>query len=346
LTPLLGHSPYPKKTIETDSEIDVLIAPLKKHLLVADEIYLEDNFYRCFDAVADTYKRHSWRDNPNIKSSVEYSLLAFKSWIRILASLKSLIVGKVIIFIPYYAIPSFPYVSGSEVMQEAMKGFHIPSDPSVKPLGSVRLSLETIKNPPKRQKFESNPKPRFNWDRTVYAWLNARLLGLDPVFPDEATCTWAAGIKSRNQDTVSVVSDLISIEILPLSNDKISISELYKIRKNEEVFSHVRNTLSGCKTYLNENVKEDASPDFINAAFRGYLNDAIDDPQWLKRVKYLDNSVIGGSVLSVSLGTACLLANPLVGLLAPVALSPKLVVEAEKRMNSKTRAISRINALL
>ncbi|QUJ77743.1 hypothetical protein KDD17_07300 [Sulfitobacter albidus] len=345
-TPVLGHSPYPQYTLGSLDRIDVALDPLKKHLLVADEIYLEDNFYRCFDAVADSYKRTGWKDHPQIRSGVEHSLKAFKDWVRILAELKPLIETGALIFTPYYAIPSFPYASGSPVIEDAMRGLYIPPDPTVKPAGSARINLEDLSKPPKIPVMTRDArKPRFNWDRGVNAWLNARLLGLDPVFPDIETQVWASRIRHLTEDQNSLVSDLVSIEILPLSHKQLSISELIKLRRNEEVFSHVRSALSDGKTYLAENIREDASQEFVDETFRTFLRNSIEEPKWLKHLKYLDNSIVGGSVFSVSIGAACLLANPLVGLIAPAALSPKLAIEAEKRMNPRTRAITRLNSL-
>lgn len=101
-TPLLGLSPYPAENVNYHGDgLAQALAPLYKHLLVADEVYVPDNFYRCFDAVADSYGRYTWRSDPNIEAGVRGSVAAILQWLPILAGLRDLIVSGAINFFPY-----------------------------------------------------------------------------------------------------------------------------------------------------------------------------------------------------------------------------------------------------
>jgi hypothetical protein len=58
LSPLLGHAPDP------ETEVDAAVAsrmlePLKKHLLIADSVYIRDSFYYCFDCSLTSHPGHS-----------------------------------------------------------------------------------------------------------------------------------------------------------------------------------------------------------------------------------------------------------------------------------------------
>jgi hypothetical protein len=345
-TPLLGHSPYPH-VVDAVGDINFasLLNPLKKHLLVADELWIPDNFYRCFDFVADSFSRKTWHLNPNTKSAVYSSIAAMKLWLPILATLRKLIVSGALKFMPYYAVPSFPYAGGNPFMTKQMARLVIPRDPSVKIAGEFGADFGNWSIPPEMPKGPF--KPRLDCNAATYAWLNARLLGLDPVFADEGTWRWASGIKFRSEPVVEKASDLMSIDILPLGNmSELSIDTVYKMRKNDEVFSHIRNALTGCKVHIETQIKDDADDDFIRKACRDYVRDQLDPEVRLKHLKFLDNSLFGSSIFSVAVGAAFMGANPWLGLLVPAALTPKAFLAAEGRLNPRIRAKARLEALL
>jgi hypothetical protein len=54
-TPLLGLSPDPGTTEITRDVVSQMLTPLKKHLLIADSVYVRDNFYYCFDLLRDAF---------------------------------------------------------------------------------------------------------------------------------------------------------------------------------------------------------------------------------------------------------------------------------------------------
>jgi hypothetical protein len=109
-TPLLGLSPYPKAAVQDREQVSIMLAPLKKHLLFAHSVFLRDNFYYCFDHVAETVDKATWRSDPNVKREVDQSILAIKNWLPILVELQEFIEAGILVFMPYYITPSFPYV--------------------------------------------------------------------------------------------------------------------------------------------------------------------------------------------------------------------------------------------
>ena len=345
-TPLLGHSPYPH-VVDAVGDINFasLLNPLKKHLLVADELWIPDNFYRCFDFVADSFSRKTWHLNPNTKSAVNLSITAIKHWLPILATLRKLIVSGALKFMPYYVVPSFPYAGGNPFMTEQMARHTTPRDPGIKIAGEFKVDFENWNIPAKMPKGPF--KPRLDCNAATYAWLNARLLGLDPVFADEGTWRWASGIKFRSEPIVEKTSDLMSIDILPLGNmSELSIDAIYEMRKNEQVFSHIRHTLNGCKDYIGTQIKDDADDEFVQKSCREYVRDQLDPEARLKHLKFLDNSLLGSSIFSVAVGAAFMGANPWLGLLVPAALTPKVFLAAEGQLNPRIRAKARLDALL
>ncbi|HET8797627.1 MAG TPA: hypothetical protein VFO89_08070 [Thermoanaerobaculia bacterium] len=314
-TPLLSHSPYPAENVDyTGDGLSDVLAPLRKHLLVADELYVQDNFYRCFDFVADSYPRHGWQANPNVESGVHRSVAAILQWLPILAGLRELIVSGVVNFVPYYVIPSFPYHGGNPFMEQHIALLDIPPDPrvtSAEPVIGFDLSLWS--NPPA---IPAGPwVPPLDCESALYAWVNARLLGLDPVFADKKTWQWASGIKFRNETKADLTTDLMSIDILPLGErGNLSVQDIMSMREGEEVFRHIRETLAGCKDYLQVNASPDASTEFLTTNCRQYIRDHLDGAERLKWIKFLDNDLVAGTVVSLAMGAAFMTANPWIGL--------------------------------
>jgi hypothetical protein len=345
-TPLLGRSPYPSEQVDYTGEgLSYALAPLRKHLLVADELYLPDNFYRCFDFVADSFDRYTWRNDPNVESAVRRGVAAILRWLPILAGLRDLITSGAMNFLPYYVIPSFPYASGNPFMTQQMARLDFPRDPSIKRSGKLSLDFSKWKDPPKIS--DGPTEPRLDCQAALYGWINARLLGLDPVFADKNTWQWASGIKFREETKTNLTTDLMSIDILPLGEKKgLSVQDIVSMRSGERTFRHVRDTLIGCKDYVRGNVSEDASSEFVSKTCREYIRDHLNSDERLKSIKFLDNDLAAGTVLSLAIGAVFMLTNPWVGLLVPAALTPKAFLAAEAKLNPKVRAAVRLETLL
>src|SRR6185312_6841119 len=220
-TPLLGLSPHPpaQSTITRD-EVSHMVAPLKKHLLLADSLYLRDSFYYCFDAVADSVDAARWRNDPNTADLVRRSIASIKNWLPILIHLRDFIDSKAIVFMPYYITPSFPYGGNAPQIKKYFEKFR------------MRADIRTV--------------DYFDEDTVVAAWLNARIMNLDPVFPNRAMSDWAANLYfDQGPGTNDLTSDLISLDILPFGrHEGIGLDDLWKIRKNDEVFHEIQRVVA------------------------------------------------------------------------------------------------------
>jgi hypothetical protein len=346
-TPLLGVSQYPADDLDYRGEgLVQALAPLCKHLLVADEIYLTDSFYRCFDFVADSYDRNRWREDPNVKSGVHMTVAGIQRWLPILAGLRDLITSGAINFFPYYVIPSFDG-RGTDLMSQQRARLDIPRDPRLKPIGEpVNVDFSHFWDERPKIPHIAN-EPRLDCEDAVEAWINARLLGTDPVFANEKTWRWASGIRFHEEAKTQVTSDLMSIDILPLGGRKgLSVKDIVSMRKGERTFQHIRDTLIGCKDHVRANVSESASSEFVTKTCREYIRDTLDPQERFKTIKFLDSSLIAGTALSVAIGALLVTANPFVGLLVPAALTPKAFLKVEGALDPRVRAAVRLEALL
>lgn len=349
-TPLLGLSPFPTANINYGGEgLTQALAPLSKHLLVADELYLPDNFYRCFDSVADTYERHTWRNDPGIESGVRLSIAKILRWLPILAGLRDLITSGALNFLPYYVIPSFPYGISNPIVKQHIASLHVPDDPSItsvsESLGFDHPSL--WKYPPKLQRPDGPREPALDCDAALNAWIDSWRLGLDPVFADKKTWQWASGIRCREETKANLTTDLMSIDILPLGKKKgLSVQDIVSMRKGEQVFGHIRDTLIGCMDKVRDNVAESASSDFVSKTCRDYIRDTLDPDERLKAIKFVDSNLAAGTVFTLAISAVFMAANPLVGLLFPLAFTPKALINAADMLNPKVRAAVRLETLL
>lgn len=146
---------------------------------------------------------------------------------------------------------------------------------------------------------------------------------------------------------MQATSDLMSIDTIPLGGDNdLSLKDITSMRKNEEVFTHVRDTLLGCKEYLRENVSETATDEYIKKTCRTYVRDTLDPPEKFKNIKFLDNDLVGASALTVGFGALFLSANPFIALAAGALLTPKVFLKVAGAADKKLRAAVRIEALL
>ena len=344
---LLGLEYPPPDVNFSEKVLGNALEPLNKHLLTADGLFIPDNFYRCFDGVADTFDRNTWRKDPNVESSVHRSIAAILQWLPVLASLRDFIESGAINFMPYYVVPSFPWGGSDPFILEKMARLEIPPDPQIK---SVEESHGYDLGPwTEAPKIAYSPgKQQINCGLATSAWINARFFSLDPVFADEETWKWASKIKFRKETKLQITTDLVSIDILPLGNRKkrLTAKEIMSMRKNEGVFKHIRDTLIGCKDYLAKNVREDASHEFISKTCREYVRDNLDPEERFKVIKILDNNVFAGTAIAIAVSAAFMTANPLVALGVPAVLTPKAFLTVEGLFDPKVRACVRLEALL
>jgi hypothetical protein len=118
------------------------------------------------------------------------------------------------------------------------------------------------------------------------------------------------------------------------------------MRRDEEVFSHIRETLIGCKEYVSRNIAQDAGAEFVSKACRQYIKDNLDPGERFKTIKFLDNNLFAGTALSIAVGAAFMAANPWVGLAVPAALTPKAFLYVKGKFDPQLQAAAKLEALL
>lgn len=114
-------------------------------------------------------------------------------------------------------------------------------------------------------------------DDVIGAWLNAKLLGLDPVFPNKSAFGLASTLYFEGEGRpTDITSDMVSINILKFGDDKESgIKDLVKMRRDEDVFVTMRQTVTECKRYLESTLREDVSSQAVAEQTRTFLNDKL-----------------------------------------------------------------------
>jgi hypothetical protein len=324
-TPILGVVPDPGPGIEiTPERVSQMLAPLTKHLLIADSIYLRDNFYYCFDLMADSTDPETWRDDPNQARLVRDSIARLKAWVPILAGLRQLIDSRAVVFMPYYVTPSFPFDA------------YAPK----------------LKEPLSRLRFAQTPPNSFYSNDVIGAWLNARLLGLSPVFPNRAMFDWAAGLYFADDvNRVSLTSDLISMDILPFGRDKdIKIDTLMSLRRDEDVFVHVRSAVADCRTYLEGAVDESTPPESVTELSKYFLRERLDRYENKSVLRFVTEHPAVGIPVTIAIGAALIPAATVlsapVALVAGALLTPDLALRVKRRYSKPRKAIGQLQALL
>jgi hypothetical protein len=305
-TLLIGVSQYPADGLDYRGEgLTQVIAPLPKHLLVSDEVYLTDSFYRCFDDVAETADRYDWQKDD--RRGFEMRVTAIRRWLLILAGLRDLITSDVINFFPYYVIPSFINMLDAAAGRPPDQNYQlrgrldIPPDPSLRTPGELgKIDFKNFgKQPPENS--PTNDEPRLDTRAAATAWTDARLLGFDPVYPNEKTWRWASGIGFRDETKIQATSGLVSMDIIPLRGKKgLSVNDIMSMRTGEKVFKDIRDVLIECKDHLRNNVPKDASSEFVTKTCREFIRDTLGPGE--KSITFLPEDLLATSALSVGVG--------------------------------------------
>jgi hypothetical protein len=285
-TPLLGLSPDPGMTELTRDDVSQMLTPLKKHLLIADSVYVRDSFHYCFDFVAETVDETRWREDPNAVSLVHDSIRKLKQWLPILVELRGLIESRALVFMPYYVTPSFPFSGDSPALKSAVQKVKFQPRPATKsaPPAPVHINFkdwdkQPVLSLPKGQDAAREPGDRyFNETEVLGAWLNSRLLGLDPVFPNRTMFDWAADLYfDDGLGPAALTSDLISMDILPFGRaEGVGLNDLVKIRKDDDVFKNVREAVIACKEFLEKDIGAGSTRDGVSKSCRAFLDDQLD----------------------------------------------------------------------
>lgn len=317
-TPLLGYRAFlPEDPRITREQVSDFLNPLKKHLLLADSVFVRDNFYYGFDMVADTV-------SPD-RSLVEMSIARIRAYLPLLAELRDLIRSNALVFIPYYITPTFPYANVPPKLQGHIKRLRI-----------VDLSGEIWK--------DGIPEHEFN--KVLVPWLNARLLGLDPVYLTEAMARIGATLSFDGDAVAYPPRDLLSVNILPFGGaSEIDLDTLWKMRRNESVFAHVRRLTAQCKAHLENNLGQGATPVAANALSRQFLQDHLASLLSQKIISFAEKPSVS-LAWRITLAAATAGTSEIVGALASVVLDSSVGKAVQSRLSPERRAIAYLNAAL
>lgn len=356
-SPLLGHGPDP----DTDVDAGVasrMLEPLKKHLLVADSVYIRDSFYYCFDWLADNASR---RQRDSQASNVSVMVGRLRAWLPLLVELRPLIESGALVFTPYWMTPSFPMANYTiDRMNEL--GLNIRPQADRQPRTHTEIDFRNMSEPPevpapqREAPHGSLSAGPLHPDRVILAWLNARLLGLDPMFPNRDMFDFAGTLYFRDTEQDEpprqLTSDLTSFDVLPLREERpMGINDLMFLRKNEAAFASVRSAVTECQDRLRTGLTSQATESDARSICRDIINERLDQQGGKigKVVALANDNPVAATTVSITLGAAMLPLASLgaaVGVLAPALMSPTIAKWLLGRRNSESRALARLQALL
>jgi hypothetical protein len=358
-TPLLGVTPDPEGDDINADAAAMILAPLKKHLLIADSVYVRDSFYYCFDLIEACVNTIGWRDDPNLARQVNYGIRRLKAWLPLLGELRQLIETRALVFMPHYMTPSWPYeVGDTRQFRDAFANLRIqPQADSRPPLPLPHVDFESFFDDAKShgaaQTGRAQRRPaRFNEREVEGAWLNSRLMGLDPVFPNPEMFDFAARLYLAPEDGPGdLTCDLTSLDIVPLGARKpISLETLLDLRKNEEGFTAVRSAVVECQTELKNSLLTDAPRSAAVAICKKHFEDQIagyagKKGKVLSFVERPVPSIVFTAAVTVALLPTGII-NPLIPALGGIAATPGLLHMIQRRFNPELRAMTSLKALL
>ncbi len=347
-TPLLGQRPYPAAPIEDEATVSAALAPLKKHLLFANSVYIRDSFYYCFDAVADSVDPENWQNDPNVRSLVERSIDNINAWLTMLLTLRPLIDSRALVFMPYYLTPSFPYDGYAPALEKEYARLSIPPDPRLKRPREATFDLGDWSKPPfLPENTPSADEEPLETDEAVAAWLNGRLLGLAPVFPTRTMFEWARGLHFRDEGGADIVTNLVSIQWLPFGHKAgLSVDDLNGLRANEAVFTHVRQAILRCLDYAEANVRPGTEPRVVADACKNLLRDELERYERNSVLRILEEHPVAAAGFAIAMGAAFLPASAAVSVIAPAVLTPQVARIIQKHYDPRRRAYRHLQSLL
>jgi hypothetical protein len=147
-------------------------------------------------------------------------------------------------------------------------------EPPTPPAPPLRFNFEAARlqrlTPPTREQDLEHLLRRVDSSETVGAFVNARLIGLDPVFPSREVFDFASRLYLAEEDGLGETEcDLTSLDIVPLGHKKpLSIKDLVSLRKNEDGFEAVREAVVAWEAMLREPVARGADPTLVLEAAR------------------------------------------------------------------------------
>jgi hypothetical protein len=141
----------------------------------------------------------------------------------------------------------------------------------------------------------------------------------------------------------------MSIENLPFGNDpkKLSLDDLWKIRKDESVFNSLRDVVANCKAHLENNLGAGSTKEAARALCRTYLSDHLLKLRGEKALRVLEGPTASvATSVAVSIAVAAVTANPIAGIAVGTTTNPSFVRMLQNRLSRKRRAVSQLQSLL
>jgi hypothetical protein len=360
-TPLLGLGIVPQtKGIDANTAA-ALLGPLKKHLLIGDSVYIADNFYQCFFYIKERASNPRSGKDPDLGSTNPNPVRNLKAWLPFLRQLRPLIETDALVFMPDFIKHWFPGGTQPPEVKAAFANLRVrpggDPEPPAPPGPPPRLNPEAARLAPPpvpptlKQSLEDRLR-RVNASETVGAFVNARLMGLDSVFPSREVFDFASRLYLAEEDGPGETGcDLTSLDIVPLGRKKpLSIKDLVSLRKNEEGFEAVRDAVVACEAMLREPVACGADPTLVVGGCREEFDRRIAAHtgrvgRVLKRAdNLLPNTAIALSVGAVLIPTAAI--SPFLAPFAVPFIAPGVARKAAEQFNAPVRALSKAKALL
>jgi hypothetical protein len=359
-TPLLGKSGKPPEPETITRElVSAMLNPLKKHLLMADAVYVRDNFYYCFDGMAELDAGPMPTD-PIAQAMIEEGTRRIKGWLPILAELRPLIMSGALVFMPDYITPSFPYGGRSPRIKAAFdklrmrpgvdqyqKAGKADGKEALRTLRAMAAGTFVLPPAPPRVGIEDE---YFNEENVMGGWLNARLLNLDPVFPTRRMSDWAGRLYfDDGPESGDFTSDLLSIAVLPFEDERdLNLTDLIKMRRDEPAFSEMKRIVRVCKSYV-ETLSPTTPQELITLGCEKRVKEELERYEAksvLRFVKPLEEKTVPGLVYAIGVNVAFIAASPLLGLVGDTLLSPRIFRIVQSKVDPKRRAIGRVQTML
>jgi hypothetical protein len=360
-TPLLGARTTPEAEDIDTRAAAVMLGPLKKHLLVGDSVYIRDTFYYCFDLVKGCVSSPDWRENRALSGQIPDAVRSLKAWLPLLRHLGPLIETDALVFMPDYMTPSWPYdVGDTNEIKAAFRNLRLqPDDNPDPPAPPVKaVDFERFSEPPHlpaaalQTSYEENLLRSLNEREIMGAWINAKLMGLDSVYPSRRIFDFASRLYLAEENGPGdVTCDLTSLDIVPLGHARsISIKDLVSLRKNEEGFTAVREAVLACQAMLRQPVESGADATLAIGGCKELFDERIATHTGpVGRVLRRAEVPAPNTAITLAVGVALIPTVAISPFLAPVAgvvLAPTVVSKLAQRFNAPVRALTSAKALL
>ena len=220
---------------------------LLKQLLIADCIIIPDNFLSRFDFLAEAMINHGSRGQL-AESDVKLCISGVIRWLDILSYFRKFFKEGSIKFIPYYALPGFPFADGGE-------------------MGKIWRS-KVAAFPPK-EAFHLKIDERIAFASLMRSYS----IGGEPVFPSKTHYEFAKSVSylNENRSLDNITPDFFDI---PLFRDReyFTISDVTRFREGGEASVTARRVLREAREYVEKFAVDERTARHL---FKGFIEDEL-----------------------------------------------------------------------